>query len=165
MLAVDKWYLMEKAALGASIKATTAGDNDAIRRGNKYHSHVYKVLRMEWLFNDHHPWELLVEPWFRTGKWKLRSPDTVLLNREDSSAVVVEVKMNWKDGRDTKLLNEYLPIVKSAFGLDRVYPAMIVGNLRGLKHPPILSLSQLIPAALEWKPGAGTPTLLHVKRV
>jgi hypothetical protein len=159
---------MEKAALGAGTKATTAGDNEAIKRGNKYHAHIYKVLRLEWILNyipAESPWELVIEPWFRTAKWKLRSPDTVLLNKRDGLAVVVEVKMNWKDGRDVKLLTEYLPIVKSAYDLKRTFPALITGNVRGLRHPPLLSLADLIPAALGWKPGLATPTLLHVKKV
>jgi len=168
MKTTEPWYLMEKAALGASIKATTAGDNEAIKRGNKYHAHVYKVLRLEWLLNhipQQSPWEFIVEPWFRSYHWKLRSPDTVLLNRAERIAVIVEVKMNLKDGRDAKLLTEYLPIVRSAFNLDRTFPAIITGNVRGLKHRPLLSLGDVIPAALAWKPGQGTPTLLHLKRV
>jgi hypothetical protein len=159
---------MEEARLGAGTKATTAGDNEAIRRGNKYHAHVYKVLRLEWVLNHvcmDSPWQLIIEPWFRTAKWKLRSPDTVLLNRDAGTAIVVEVKMNWANGRDVKLLTEYLPLVKSAFGLERTFPAMIVGNVRGLKHRPILSVADIIPSALEWRPGRDVPTLLHIKKV
>ena len=168
MKAAEQWLLMEKAALGASVKATTGGDNEAIRRGNLYHSHVYKVLRIEWLLNhipEDSPWELLIEPWFRTFAWKLRSPDAILLNRAAKKAVVVEVKMNYASGRDVKLLTEYLPLVRSAFDLESSFPVMIVGNTRGMKHKPLLSLGDLIPAAMGWRPGMPTPTLLHVKRI
>jgi len=167
MKAVEPWFFMEEARLGAGTKATTAGENDAIRRGNLYHSAVYKALRLEWMLNyvpNNSPWTLIIEPWFRTHKWKLRSPDAVFLNRDSGIAIIAEVKMNWKDGRDVKLLTQYLPIVKSAFSLDRTYPLVITGNVRGLRHQPLLSFRDLL-SPVSWRPGDPTPTLLHLKKV
>lgn len=168
MKAYEPWFHMDTVRLGASVKATTASDNDAIRRGNLYHEAVYKALRLEWAFNyvpAQSPWELIIEPWFRTAKWKLRSPDAVFLNRDEEIAIIAEVKMNWASGRDTKLLGEYLPLVRSAFGLRRTFPLMIVGNLRGLKYDPILTMSRIIEEPLKWTQGDNVPTLLFLKKV
>jgi hypothetical protein len=90
----------------------------------------------------------------------LRSPDGVIVNREHSLAIVIEVKLNWADGRDVKLIDEYLPIVQNAFQLDFTWPLLITRCLRGYKHPPLLGLSQL-EKAMEWFPGDPTPLLLH----
>ena len=70
----------------------------------------------------------------------MRSPDAVLLHPETSTGVVVEVKLNWQNGRDKKLIDEYLGIAKSAFGLDCVWPLLVTQNLRGYQHPPLLGL-------------------------
>ena len=167
MKATEPWYLLDKVNLGASVKATTGGNNDAIRRGNLYHAAFYRALRLEWLLNhggDEEPWELLIEPWYRTRRWKLRSPDAVLINRVSDCAIILEVKMNWANGRDTKLLGEYLPLVQEAHKLSAVFPCMVVGNLRGYPHKPLLSMAQIFTAQ-SWRPGQPTPALLHLKKV
>lgn len=107
-------------------------------------------------------WKLLVEPWYKnldTGK--CRSPDSVLLHEEDRIGIVVEVKLNWKDGRDIKLIDEYLPIVKAAHSLEVVWPLLITRCLRGYAHPPILNLSH-IDRCQSWFPGDPTPLMLLV---
>jgi hypothetical protein len=107
-------------------------------------------------------WNLLVEPWYRQlGANKFRSPDGVLLYPEDNIGIVIEVKLNWKDGRDVKLIDEYLPIVKQAEGLDVVYPLLITQCLRGWKGSPILRLDDL-HRCQSWRPGDITPLMLLV---
>lgn len=143
--------------MGASAGAKST--NSAAARGIAYHNRVYKLLQSRL----HREADLLIEPWFvrvddqpqRT--W--RQPDAVIREFLPGCAIVVEVKMNWADGRDDKLLNEYLPIVKNAFELDVVWPLLITRNLRGYKHPPLLGLGAL-DDCLAWSPGDPTPLLL-----
>lgn len=78
---------------------------------------------------------------------------------EANVGIVCEVKLNWKDGRDIKLIDEYLPIVANAHGLDMVWPLLITHNLRGYQHPPILGLRKWEDAML-WFPGNPTPLML-----
>jgi len=75
------------------------------------------------------------------------------------TALVVEVKLNWRDGRDEKLLSKYLPVVKNAFKLEAVWPLVIVGCLRGYEHPPLLGFKQL-DRAFSWQAGDPTPVML-----
>lgn len=157
MKPLEAWRHDENARLGASTNKSTA--NPAMLAGIRYHNKVYKTLRLHCALNLP-GWTLMVEPWFRTETYKLRSPDGVLINHELKQAVVIEVKKNWADGRDVKLLTEYLPIVKSAFTV-LTFPLMIVGNVRGLdkKNKPYTSMDALLEP-LGWRPGSPTPTLL-----
>jgi hypothetical protein len=149
------WRYRPDYRLGASFDSKS--QNAAATRGIRYHQHVYKKLNAAELDG-----KLLVEPWFEQidGKIKrtMRQPDAVLLLPDDC-AVVIEVKMNWADGKDTKLLTEYLPIVKTAFELDTLWPLVITGNVRGYPHPPLLGLQQFYNC-FQWEPGRPTPLML-----
>jgi hypothetical protein len=144
------------ADMGSKSKSTAA------TRGIAYHRKVYRALEAL-LPADSADVELIVEPWFECvdGQVKrtMRQPDAVL-RYPDNTAIVIEVKMNWRDGRDEKLLHEYLPIVTSAFKLDVVWPLMITQCLRGYEHPPLLGLKRF-DECLAWQPGDPTPLLLH----
>lgn len=160
--AID-WFLDPLAKFGASsgLKANSGGTTNVLKRGIDYHRWVYKTMEVHCKLNLPE-WTLLIEPWFRTVKWDRRSPDAVLLHPDTGRAVVVEVKLNWKEQRDEKLLAEYLPIVSSALGV-RTYPLMLTNCVRKLKHEPLLGLSHLL-APLTWTPAKPTPTLLLPKR-
>lgn len=86
-------------------------------------------------------------------------PDGVLLDHFTGGALVIEVKLNWKDGRDEILLDTYLEATRSAFGLTVTWPLLITKNVRGYKGQPLLGLKE-IEKAFDWKPGALTPVLL-----
>ena len=161
MKAAVQWYHQPDVRFGSSTGCTTKTKNSAIERGLAYHQRFYKLLKIHCQVNLPE-WEVLVEPWFRDWNWKRRSPDAVLLHRPEKRALVIEAKMNWKDGRDAKLLNEYLPIVRSAFDLEQVAPLIVTGNVRGYKHPVLLGLGDLLKP-LDWKPGLPTPTMLVIK--
>lgn len=163
MLTLDRWRHEVNMKLGASTSAKSTGVKE---RGNAYHRKVYKLLEVHARVSMPR-WQLLVEPWFRNmrfypDKHVFRSPDTVLLHPETGTALVVEVKLNWKDGRDEKLITEYLPIVKSAFGLDCVWPLLVTQNIRGYNHPPLIGL-KAIERAMRWHPGDPTPLMLLLK--
>lgn len=155
MRTTEPWFLTA-GRLGASTNTSKASSH-AIQAGIRYHRRIYETLKLHCLFQLP-SWRLLIEPWFRTAAYKLRSPDAVLVDDVAGYAIVIEVKKNWRDGRDVKLLDEYLPIVRSALAVD-TYPLMLVGNVRGLKHEPLTSFSQLL-SPLNWTPGQPTPTLL-----
>lgn len=105
-------------------------------------------------------WRVLVEPWYRNlDTRKFRQPDAVLLYPAERVGVVVEVKLNWKDGRDIKLIDEYLPIVKQAEQLEVVYPLLITKCLRGWQGQPILHLEKFTDCQ-SWQPGDVTPLML-----
>jgi hypothetical protein len=157
MRSAEQWYHSEKALMGASTN-TKKATNSAIEAGIRYHRRIYKLLKLHCALSLPE-WKLYVEPWFHTaGKAKLRSPDAVLVQADRKIALVIEVKKNWESGRDRKLLDEYLPIVSSAFGV-RTFPLMLVGNVRGLKHEPIKSMAGLL-LPLGWLASDPTPTLL-----
>lgn len=154
-----RWVHVPLQRMGASTGAKSTGVKE---RGNAYHRKIYRLLNVHARCSMP-GWWLYVEPWFREvgngGVRKQRSPDAVLVHEDTSTAVVVEVKLNWKDGRDTKLINEYLPIVVSAFQLECAWPLLITQNLRGYQHPPLFSLSQF-DRAMTWQPGTPTPLML-----
>lgn len=159
MKATDRWKHEENARLGASTGAKSTGVKE---RGNVYHRKVYGLLELHSKIIMP-GWKLHIEPWFRRMEvYMLRSPDAVLVHEEMKTALVVEVKLNWKDGRDGKLIREYLPIVKSAFKLDIVWPLLITQNIRGYKHKPLLGLGE-INKAMHWFPGDPTPLMLLVR--
>lgn len=159
MRPLETWVHQPLRRLGASTNAKSDGVKE---RGNAYHRRVYKLLASHRAVNMPE-WEWLPEPWFKQlntgGVRKERSPDGVLLNRATATALVIEVKLNWKDGRDYKLLTEYLPIVQCAFKLDAAWPLLITSCLRGYEHPPLLGLGQL-DRAFTWQPGDPTPLML-----
>lgn len=162
MQTVEQWYHRPGASFGASSNLAASKATGVIKRGIDYHRWVYKTLQahasVSWP-----EWRLLIEPWFRSHSWKERSPDSVLINEAEGIGLVVEVKLNWEKTRDGKLVNEYLPIVRSAFGLERVLPCLLVGDLRGYSGSPLLGLGQLMKA-LEWAKPMPTPVLLLPKR-
>lgn len=156
MKPVERWLHLESYKMGAS--AGAKGSSAARHAGILYHRKFYKTLDLQHQLNlAQQGLKLLIEPWFESRPTRQRrSPDAVLLG--DAFALVIEVKLNWRDGRDEKLLDEYLPIVGSCFGVPP-RPLMVCGSIVGLTHKPLLSISQLLDAAL-WQPGDPTPTLL-----
>lgn len=142
--------------IGASQGAKSTGSK---QRGILYHRRVYNDLRRV-VGLGMADWGVLVEPWYQEIRSrKCRQPDAVLLYPDESVGVVVEVKLNWKDGRDIKLIDEYLPIVKSAEKLEVVYPLLITQCLRGWQGQPILDLRRFTDCQ-SWQPGDVTPLML-----
>jgi hypothetical protein len=158
MTAPLKWQLAPEFAIGS--KANKACKDKSIVRGLAYHQKVYTKLR-GWL--KLHPELNLVfheEPWLRCLTHRqMCQPDGVLLDPFTNGAIVVEAKLNWKDGRDQVLLNTYLQAVRSAYVLTATWPLLITSNVRGYKGQPLLGLKQL-EEAFAWKPGNLTPVLL-----
>lgn len=155
---LHRWRWEQEMRMGASTSAKATGSKE---RGNAYHRRVYKALGGMNL-----PGKLLVEPWYRNmslypEKRVFRSPDAVILNEDQGFAIVVEVKLNWADGRDVKLIDEYLPIVQCAHKVELCWPVLITQCLRGYRHPPLLGLPKL-EKCMEWFPGDPTPLLLHL---
>jgi hypothetical protein len=157
--AVESWRVEPRAHFGAStgVKITTS-KNTALARGVAYHRRVYRALS-DYCVLQPELGRLHIEPWIRSSSYKLRSPDAVLIDEVTGTGLIIEVKMNWSDGRDVKLIDEYLPGCQSAYGLSCVWPLLITQNLRGYRHKPLLGLGQL-SAALAWQPGDPTPLLL-----
>lgn len=156
MKTLQPWKHEPTMRLGAGIKATAK--SGAKLRGQQYHRRIYKALHAHFLGDE--SVQLFVEPWFRNLKVAMfRQPDAVLVLPELSAAVVIEVKLNWKDGRDVKLIDEYLAIVKSAFSLDVTWPLLITQCLRGYPHPPLLGIKTW-EDAMAWQPGDPTPLML-----
>lgn len=158
MKALNKWRHLPNDRFGASTGCKGSG---AKGRGLAYHRKVFRELRKMYpLVGDQ---RLLIEPWYReeSKKGTLRSPDSVLIDEELRVGLVIEVKLNWKDGRDVKLIDEYLPIVRSAHELDIVWPVLITQCLRGYEHPPLKGMNQL-DLARAWRVGDPTPVLLYV---
>lgn len=160
------WQLVPGFNIGSA--ANTASKNKSIVRGLAYHNKVYKALRAFVAANPEAGYELYIEPWFRElhprpGKSRcaMCQPDAVLIDRFTGGGLVIEVKLNWKDGRDEKLLNLYLAASSSALGLEETWPVLITRNIRGYSGPPLLGLKQL-ERAYNWRPGMITPVLLHV---
>ncbi len=130
------------------------------KRGLDYHRHCYRQLRNH-CGRSLVDWTLLIEPWY----WdqisrRYRQPDAVLIHKPSRTGIVIEVKLNWKDGRDIKLIDEYLPIVRQAEGLEAVWPLLITQCLRGYDGPVIAAGLQQIHQAQSWQPGEKTPLML-----
>lgn len=154
MTPLERWVQCSSMKMGAACGAKGTGSK---QRGIEYHRRIYRQLAT--LFSSEPMAELLVEPWYRcVSKPAMRSPDAVVL-LPDRCALVVEVKLNWRDGRDRKLLDEYLPIVRAAHKLDVVWPLLITKCLRGYQHPTLFGL-EAWEQALSWQPGQHTPVLL-----
>jgi hypothetical protein len=167
MLATTQgWQLVPGFNIGTA--ANTASSNKSIIRGLAYHNKVYKALRALVAANPESGFELYVEPWFRElhprdgrSRCAMCQPDAVLVDKFTGGGLVVEVKLNWKDGRDEKLLNLYLAAAKSAFGLEETWPVLVTRNVRGYKGQALLGLKKL-EEAFKWRPGQLTPVLLHL---
>jgi len=145
-----------------SSNANFACKNKSIRRGLAYHRKIYKKLSA-WLgANPDLGLDFIEEPWFRrvvNGQRSMCQPDAVLLDNFTNSAIVVEVKMNWKDGRDEKLIDLYLQAAREAYGLETTWPLLITSNVAGYKGKPLLGLQQY-EQCLAWRPGVITPVML-----
>lgn len=125
-------------------------------KGTKYHERVYRTLRRTDL-------KLHVEPWLRHVRLgTLRQPDAVvLLGSPAMCAIVIEVKMNWRRGRDQKLRDTYLQAVKDAFGVKYVVPLMIVQCVRGAVRGEIFKDTlTAMQRAMMWQSPEPTPVLL-----
>ena len=160
------WRLVPGFNIGTG--ANTASKNKSIVRGLAYHNKVYKALRKLVAEHPESGYELYVEPWFRElhpkpGRTRcaMCQPDAVLVDKFTGGAIVIEVKLNWKDGRDEKLIDLYLAASSSALGLTEVWPVLITRNIRGYSGQALLGLKQL-ERAYQWRPGMITPVLLHI---
>lgn len=137
----------------------TASKNKSIVRGLAYHRKVYRLLE-SWQKISAPEQQLYIEPWLRHHVTrKCCQPDAVLIEPQTETGIVIEVKLNWKDGRDEKLLDLYLKAVCQAFGLRAAWPALITSNVRGLKSKPLLGLGGL-QYVDSWNVGDHTPVLL-----
>lgn len=157
----DRWIHRPGASFGASSTMKASKATGVIKKGIDYHRWVYKTLQLQCRLN-HPEWKLHIEPWFRNMAYKERSPDAVLVNEASGRALVIEVKLNWESSRDAKLINEYLPIVRSAFDV-ATWPLLIVGHLRGFGGEALLGLGGMM-SALTWAKPQPTPVLLLPKR-
>lgn len=152
----ERWMLLETKRIGASTGLKSTGIKQA---GNVYHRRVFGLVAAHCRVALP-GWHCLIEPWFRCkDAYKERSPDIVLVHTAERVGIVIEVKLNWRQGRDQKLLLEYMPLVENALQLEVVWPLLITKNLRGYPHPPLLGLSQLMDC-LSWAPGRPTPMML-----
>ena len=154
----NRWERAPGFAIGTY--GNRACTNKSIIRGRQYHRRTYDKIAA---FIDANPalgYKWHEEPWLRhqfTGK--MCQPDGVLVDMFTGGAIVVEAKLNWKDGRDEKLLATYLEAVKSAFGVPATWPLLITSNVRGYKGQPLLGLRHL-ERAYRWRPGDLTPVML-----
>lgn len=151
--------------LDVGSRSNTASKNKSIVRGLAYHRKIYKLLE-KWRKISAPEQQLFVEPWLRLinpcskcGKRHCCQPDAVVVDSASNTGIVIEVKLNWKDGRDEKLLNTYLDAARAAFGLELTWPALITSNIRGLSYQPRLGLGSLLHCD-DWSPGDRTPVIL-----
>lgn len=146
--------------IGTNSVSKTKTRNSSIRRGVAYHKRVYRDLE-KWCKKHAPEQKLYVEPWLRHDTSRLlRQPDAVLVDPLTNSGIVIEVKLNWKDGRDEMLIGTYLSAAQSAFGLVATFPVLITSNVMYLGREPLLGLDKLLEAA-DWFPGDPTPVILH----
>lgn len=155
----EMWERAPEFAIGS--KVNKACKDSSIVRGLAYHRSVYRKLERFCAANPALGYRFVEEPWLRriTPSRQMCQPDAVLLDQFTGGAVVVEAKLNWKDGRDEKLIKLYLAAARSAFGLTVTWPLLVTRNLRGYKGEPLLGLRQL-ERVFEWKPGEITPVML-----
>ncbi len=150
--------------LDVGTRSNTASKNKSIVRGLAYHRKIYKLLEA-WRKVSAPDQELHIEPWLRMlkpdhkGKRRCCQPDALVIDPVSETGVVIEVKLNWKDGRDEKLLNLYIDASRAAFGLRHVWPALITSNVRGLPWQPRLGLGSLLTCD-NWSRGDPTPIIL-----
>lgn len=164
MKTARQWELVPNFNIGTA--SNTASKNKSIVRGIAYHNQTYRRLEQHVGSSPDLGLDAMIEPWFREilpasvkGRRKMCQPDAVLIDKVTGGGIVVEVKLNWKDGRDEKLIDLYLDAAKSALGLDEVWPVLITKNLQGYKGVPLLGLKQL-DHCFAWRPGLITPLLL-----
>lgn len=151
------WYVETNIDVGS--RSNYACKNKSIVRGLAYHRRLYRELE-KWQPDAAPDQRLLIEPWLRNaGTRRLLQPDAVLLHPSTATGIVIEVKMNWKDGRDVKLVQDYLPAVEAAYELELCWPALITSNVAGLSWAPRLGLGQLL-TCVDWAPGQPTPVVL-----
>jgi hypothetical protein len=154
VMPLETWRPSTRLKIGCSF--SSKGSNKAATRGIAYHNKIFTML-------ERYPipgMTLMVEPWFKAeGQNRFCQPDAVFVDKEAGSGLVIEVKLNWKDGRADKLHSLYLPVVKQALGLNMVWPLVITQNLRGSPHPPLLGLHDLVEA-MAWTPADPTPLML-----
>lgn len=155
---LHRWQRAPGFAIGS--RDNSSCTDKSIIRGLAYHQRVYRKVAE---FVKTHPdlgYTWYEEPWLRnldTGR--MCQPDGVLIDAFTDGALVVEAKLNWKDGRDEKLIATYLQAVRSAFGLTATWPLLITSNVRGYKGRPLLGLTHM-EKAYQWRPGLITPVLL-----
>lgn len=160
MVLGERWERAPEFAIGSSVN--TACKDKSIVRGLEYHRRVYRHLEAWCKSHPESGLEFVEEPWLRkqsSGRRTMCQPDGVLLDHFTGGAIIVEAKLNWKDGRDEKLLNTYLDAARSAFGLSTTWPLLVTRNVRGYKGTPLLGLRQL-ELVYEWHPGVITPVML-----
>lgn len=156
---LERWTREHNFDIGTFGKKTSKSKSKSIQRGNAYHNRIYNKLR-HWQIDACREQELVIEPWLRGEVTRrMLQPDFVLLDRFTRTAIVGEVKLNWKDGRDEKLIGSYLHAVKSAFGLEMVWPALVTSNVAHLNRSCRLGLNALLTVD-DWEPGSPTPVLL-----
>lgn len=150
--------------LDVGSRSNTASKNKSIVRGLAYHRRIYRLLE-NWQKISHPEQELYIEPWLRLiepneeGKRPRCQPDALVIDLDSETGIVIEVKLNWKDGRDEKLINTYIDATRAAFGLRHVWPALITSNVRGLPYAPRLGLGSLLQCD-DWSRGDNTPVIL-----
>jgi hypothetical protein len=159
MLQQVAWERAPGFAIGSG--GNLACKNISIQRGLAYHQKVYRTVGAWAAENADVGYSWVEEPWLRRTfpSKKMCQPDGVLIEQFTNSAIVIEAKLNWKDGRDEKLLATYLDAVKSAFDVTQTWPLLITKNVRGYKGEPLLGLKQ-IERVFEWEPGQLTPVML-----
>lgn len=159
MLTIDPWVLKNDVLkIGSNFGPKSKGcKKDGIDYEQKVSARFSKFVREE--MPD---WKIMLGPWYqnkKTRRW--RQPDIVMIHPEDNVGIVIEVKLNWKEGRDEKLRDIYLPIVKSTHGLDCVWPLLVTRCIRGFQHPIITRLQDL-DRCQSWLPGDPTPMMMLV---
>ena len=144
--------------LGAASGCRATGSK---KRGLDYHRYSYRLLRAYFNHPELADWTLLIEPWYKRlgSRPRYRQPDAVLIHQPTKTGIVIEVKLNWKDGRDVKLIDEYLHIVRAAEKLDVVSPLLVTQCLRGWQGAPLKSLEEF-SRCQSWQPGQTTPLML-----
>lgn len=158
MLMPEVWERAPGFSIGT--RNNKACKDKSVVRGLAYHQRVYAHLHKFVRTNPDFGYTFIEEPWLRrTSDRKMCQPDGVLFDEFTGGGLVVEAKLNWKDGRDEKLINLYLTAARSAFGLTTCWPVLITRNVRGYKGEPILGLRQ-IERIFEWRPGELTPVML-----
>lgn len=161
-MGIDKWERAPEFAIGSRVNNSCT--NKSIVRGLAYHRRVYRQLEGWCQSNPELGLSFVEEPWLRklcSGRPEMCQPDGVLLDEFTGAAVVVEAKLNWKDGRDEKLIKTYLDAVKSAYGVSQTWPLLITKNIRGYKGEPLVGLKQF-ERVFEWKPQMITPVMLLI---
>lgn len=140
---------------------TTKSKNPSIVRGVRYHNNIYKLLQM-WQKISAPTHVLHIEPWLRNLRTRrMLQPDAVVVDPDTNTGIAIEIKLNWKDGRDLKLEHRYIRAVQVAFGLECVWPALITKNVQYLpaNRKPRLGLGALLTVD-DWQPGQDCPVIL-----